>query len=325
VSDDPTTGRARRQQAVETGATDSAVDRVSDRYNPTPRGSRTTSRARQQQLASEVAGDIDVDREGVGTIDRIGGMDVFLRGPGPRQFGQQVADEFASSADFVTGADVAPNVNAADISAAPAVAEGRRDDVAQRARQQTAADAQFITRDDLDVEVGDRGVTGLGVAPGRRDDVAQRAERGLAADDPFAKPGDFDAEVSASGIESAGLTDAGARRRAGRQFESETPLGSVDPATDVTATSDGAFRLNAGAQERIAARRFEDQFDAFGQGELDSSDVRETGSGFGLGESAAREVAADRLSEQAGTDVSPGEIQLEDTGSGFEAVFGGDR
>jgi len=255
MNSDTLTSRARRRRAVAAGERETAVERQGSRRESSDRPA--SSRVRQRQAAAEVAGETGVDTAGVGTVERIGGMDVFLRGPGPEQFGEQVADEFASSADFVETADVAPNVNAADISAAPVVAEGRRDDVAARAREQAASGAEFIRGDDLDAEVGALGVTGLGIAEDRRDDVAARARAGFAADDPFAEPGDFGVDVTASGIESAGFTDAGARRRAGRQFESETPLDTVDPATDLTATGAGGFTLGESAEQRAAARSFE--------------------------------------------------------------------
>jgi len=150
--------------------------------------------------------------------------------------------------------------------------------------------------------------------------VAQRARRGLASEDPFADPEDFSAEVTATGIESAGLTDAGAERRAAAQFTAETPLDSATPA-DVTETDSG-FALDDSAQERVAARRFEDDLDVFGQGELSASDVRETDDGFGLDREPARELAAANLSEQVDGDVSPDEVTLEETDSGgFEGVF----
>ncbi|MCQ4334644.1 hypothetical protein KM295_14385, partial [Natronomonas sp. F2-12] len=51
-------------------------------------------------------------------------------------------------------------------------------------------------------------------------------------------------------------------------------------------------------------------------------DVRETDSGFALARDPAREVAAARLDEQVSeTNVTPSDITLQDTDSGFEAVF----
>jgi len=329
MSDDPTTARARRQQAVASGDRSAAVDRVSGRSNPGGRAAEGSTRSRLRDTAAEVASDAGISREGVGAIDRIRGMDVFLRGPGPREFASEVASEFAGSADFVETDDVNARVDRQAIAADPVIADDRRDDVAQRAREQTASEAEFVRAADLDVEVGDRGVRGLEIASDRRDDVAERTRTQLAADDPYAQPGDFDADVSASGIESAGLTDPGARRRAGRQFEAETALGAVDPESDVTADGD-AFALTGSAQRRLAARQFEADSPAFGSGDLDpSSDIRETGGGFGLSPSAAREAGAATIDERlSDTAVSPDDVTLEETDSGgFEAVFeqGGGR
>ena len=324
---DPTTARAQRRQAVADGAATDAVDRRSPRRDPRGQTGETTSRNRQQRLARDVADDIDIDRDGVGTVDRLTGMDVFLRTSGEREFGENVRGDFAEQADFVERDDVDAGIDPEAISATPGVARDRRDRVAQRAREQTAADAQFIEPGDLDADVGARGVSGIEVAEDRRSAVADRTRQQLAAEDPFAEPDDFEAEVGAAGIESAGLTDTGARTRAGRQFEAETPLSSVDPETDVTADGD-SFRLGDGAQRRVAARQFEDDLDLFGSGELDpQTDIRDTNGGFGLGEGPARQVAAAELDEQVtDTDVRPGDIDLEETDDGgFEAIFRGER
>jgi len=258
----------------------------------------------------------EVGREGVGTVNRLrGGIDAFLRSSGARQFGENVRAQFAGEADFVQPSDVAPNVDVRDIAANPTVAQDRRPTVAQRARQQTAADTEFIQAGDLEADVGPRGVSEVAIPSGRRDDVASRVRQDLAADDPFAKPGDFEADVSATGIEDAGLTDPGARRRAGRQFEAETPLSAVDPQADIEASGDG-FALDARAQERVAARNFEDQLDAFGGGALTPADIEPSGDGFGLTSNAQQTVAADRLDDQFGSvDIGRGDIT--DTGDGF--------
>ena len=323
MTDGPTTDRAQREQAVATGAATDAVDPVSTRSNPGGRAAEGSTRSRLRETRREVASEVGVDREGVAAIDRLRGTDVFLRSPGVEQFGASVAEQFASAADFVSDADVDPNVDADAISADPVVAADRRDDVAARAREQTASDTQFVKRDDLDVDVGDSGVTGLAVAQSRRDDVAERTRQALAADDPYANPGDFAVDVTARGVASAGLSDRGAQRRAGRQFEATTPLAEVG-SDDLRATDDGGFALDDRAQRRSAARSFEGQYDVFGSGELDSGDVRATGGGFALAREPAREVAAEQIDDQvADTDVGPGDVTLTETGDGFEATFGG--
>jgi len=196
-------------------------------------------------------------------------------------------------------------------------------DIAAAARQSSAAEADFITAEDIRVDVGPGGVTEIETRPGRRDDIATRTRTGLAADDPFAEPGDFDVNVGPSGIEAAGLSDSGARRRAGRQFAAETPLTSVDPASDVRPT-DGGFALTTSAQRRVAARQFERDLGVFGGGELDPrTDIRSTNGGFGLAEGPAREAAAADLDAQVSEfDIGPEDIRLEPTDSGgFEAIF----
>ena len=299
------------------------MDRRTPRSNPGGRGSETTQRNRQRESRREIADELDIDQEGVGAIDRLEGVDVFLRSGGQQEFASEIRDSFASEADFVQEDDVDPRINPQVIAADPIVASDRRSDVARRARERTAADAEFITDDDLDAEVGRRGVTGIEVAEDRRPDVADRARRGFADDDPFAEPDDFDVQVGQLGIEQAGLTEDGERRRAGRQFESETPLSSVDPFDDLTEDDDG-FGLREPVQRRAAARGFEDSIGLFDTGDLDpESDIRDIDDGFGLGRDPAREVAAQQLDDQFDDfSIGPGDIELRETDSGeFEGVF----
>ena len=279
---DPTTARAQRRQAVRDGTATDAVDRRSDRTNPRGRVSETTPRTRQQTARRDVADDIDIVRDGVGTIDRIGeGIDVFLRSAGVRGFDENIRRDFASEADFVERGDIDSRIDAQNISADPIVARDRRDRVADRARRQ------------------------------------------FADDDPFAEPDDFDVGVDRFGIEDAGLSQMGERRRAGRQFEAETPLRSVDPERDLTRMDDG-FGLGRGAQRRLSAREFESEFDMFGTGDLDpETDIRSVNGGFGLAEGPTRQVAAADIDRQL-DDFSVGvdDIELRETSDGqFEAMF----
>ena len=321
---DPTTARAQRAAAVREGRADTAVDTRSERPEGGGQRRNVPTRDRQRATRRDVADEIDVDREGVGAVDRIrGGIDVFLRSAGVRQFGERVQDDFASEADFVEADDVAPRVDGQRIAASPRVARDRRPAVADRARRETAADMEFIEGEDLDAQVGAFGVEGIGVREERRPQIQERTAAGLASEDPFAAPDDFDVSVGERGIEAAGLTDDGALRRAGRQFESETALGAVDPARDVQPVDDG-FGLTSTAERRLTAREFEGQFDLFGSGELDpETDIRDTDGGFGLAREPARQVAADDIDRQIDeVDVSPDDIELEDTDDGrFEAVF----
>ena len=321
---DQTTARAQRAAAVRDGSEADAVDRRVSDANPRGSDPERTTRNRQRATRRDVADEVDVDREGVGAVDRIGqGIDVFLRSVGVRQFGERVQDDFASEADFVESDDVAPRVDGQRIAASPQVARDRRPTVADRARQETAADMEFIEGDDLDAQVGAFGVEDIGVRDERRPQIQDRAAAGLASEDPFAEPDDFEVQVGERGIEAAGLTDDGALRRAGRQFESETPLTAVDPARDIQPVDDG-FGLTSVAERRLTAREFEGQFDMFGSGELDpETDIRDTNGGFGLAREPARQVAAADIDRQLDSvDVSPDDITLEDTDDGgFEAVF----
>ena len=254
----PTTDRARRQRGVETGARTDAVDRVPDPPDPRGRGPQTTSRSRQTTTARDVAGELGIDRSGVGTVDRIEGMDVFLRSGGADEFAEIVQTDFASDADFVAPDDVQARVDADAISADPFVAPDRRDDVSRRARQQTASGTEFVEPADLQADVGAMGVTGLGVRESRRDDVATRTQRSLAGEDPFIEPDDIAVEVGAMGVTSAGVREDRRDDIAAREFEATTPLGSVDPDTDLTATGDG-FGLTTGAQRRLGALQIDEQ------------------------------------------------------------------
>jgi len=323
MKNDPTTARARRQQAVDQGTAPDAVDTLSGGTDPRSQGRQTPTRRAQTRAKREVADEIDIDSEGVGSVDRIEeGLDVFLRTSGVDAFGDNVAQDFAAEADFVTANDIDPNVDGEAISAAPVVAAARRDDVADRARQQTAADAQFIQAADLSADVGDRGVTGIEVAADRRDDVAARTRSQLAADDPFANASDFGVTVGATGVTDAGLTDDGKRRRAGRQFTAETPLDSVDPFADITETDSG-FGLGDAAQKRSAARGFEDDLSFFEQGSLTGDDIRDISGGFGLAREPARELAAEQIDQQVDEfNVGVDDITLTETDSGrFEGSF----
>ena len=318
-----TTARARRQRAVREGREPDGVDRLSPRSDPHSRGSEPPGRTRQQDRRREIADELDIVDVGVGAVERLTGLDVFLRSEGQSQWGDQLRDQFATEADFVEPQDVDPRINPFEIQAEPRVASDRRSAVADRARERTAADAEFIGSDDLAVDVGRGGVESLEVAEDRRPDVAQRARRGFADDDPFAEPGDFFADVGSLGIDDAGFTDDGERRRAGRMFESETALSSVDPFDDITEADDG-FGLTDPAQRRAAARGFESEFELFGSGDLDpEGDIRETDDGFGLGRDPSRQVAAQQLDEQfPDFSIGPGDIELRETDSGgFEGVF----
>lgn len=186
-----------------------------------------------------------------------------------------------------------------------------------------AAGRPFVEPDEALVDADAREGVQTRTDPAAKDTIASRARQETADETDFVESDDLDAEVGPGGVESVGLTDTGARRRAGRQFEAETPLTSVDAGRDVRADGD-SFTLTEPAQRRFAARGFESELDTFGRGELDpSSDIRDTNGGFGLSRDATREVAADQLDDQlSDTTVRPGDIELDPLDSGgFEAVF----
>jgi len=189
-----------------------------------------------------------------------------------------------------------------------------------------ADEREFVDVDDTLVEADPRTGVRPRTDPDRVDEIAADAASEFAAGDEYADPGDFNIDVGPGGVTDAGLTPAGQRRRAGRQFTAETPLESVDPERDITNSEDG-FALTDSAARRSAARGFEDDLGAIGQGELDPTrDVRETSGGFGLAESPARRVAAAQIDEQLPeVDVGPDDIDLERVPDGsFEGSFSGE-
>lgn len=314
------------------------VDRLPDPADPGGNADRTPSRQRQERTAEQVASDLGIDRQGVGTVDRLRGLDVFLRSSGAQQFGGDIREEFAADAEFVRPEDVDPNIDRDAITAAPAVATGRRDDVGARAREQAAADAPFIEPGDLDAAVGAAGVREVETDPERRDDIAARARERTAAADAAVKPGDVAVDVTESGIADLGLSETGAaaaqarqsaadntefvqpddvavetadgeiaglgltaegqRERAARRLETTTALSEIDPSADVTRTDSG-LGLDSNARQRAAARGFEDDLAEIEQGALSPDDIRETGDGgLALDQETVRGIAASRIDEQ---------------------------
>lgn len=170
----------------------------------------------------------------------------------------ELATEFAADRPFVEPADVGVRADPQE-GTRTRTAPGRRDDIRERAQQEVAGDTQFIEPGDLDVDVGRGGVTDVQTAADRRDDIRQRARQEVAADDPFANPGDFDVDVSASGVEEVDLTERGARRRAAREFEAETPLTDVGP-DDLRETASG-FGLEREPAREAAAAELSEQID----------------------------------------------------------------
>lgn len=314
---DPTTARARRAQAVREGRADDAVDRSIRQANPRGSGRERGSRRAQERQAREIADEIDIEREGVGTVDRLQGMDVFLRSPGVDQFGRNVRQEFAGEADFVEADDVDPRVDGQAITADPQIPTERRQRVARRARRGLADDDPYAQPDDFETEVGAFGVESAAFTD---DGARRRAGRQFAAETPLDTVGPDDVRETDDGFT---LAEEPQRQIAAMQFVDETPLETVDPEQDIGRDDDG-FRLRSDAQRRVAARQFEQELDLFGRGELDpATDIRDMNGQFALGERPAREVAAADIDEQIDEfDIGPDDIELSPTDDGgFEAEF----
>ena len=314
MPDGPTTARARRaQQAQQDPDTDGIARRNPD-ANPMGQDARNTPRARQLDRQREIRDEIDGGPREVGAIDRAGGpIDEFLRAVGVRQFGARTRDRFADEADFVQPEDVDPRIDPQRIGTDPTIPERRRPDVAARARRETATDRELIEPDDLGAEVTGRGVEDLGIRESRFDAVGQRARRSAAGEDEFARPDDFQADVTREGIEGVAFTDDGERRRAGRQFEAETPLEQIDPQADVREAGDG-FELAEDRQRDIAVIELDPEFP---RQDLGRSDVRPAGDGFAPTAGVERQAAAFEFEDETPLSSVDPRDDVTTTGDGF--------
>jgi len=344
----PTTDRARRQRGVDTGARTDAVDRVPDPPDPGGRGRQTPSRSGQNTSASDLASELGIDRSGIGTTERIGGeTDIFLRSSGAEQFGDVVQSDFAEATPFVSPADVTPSVDADAISADPQIAPDRRDDVEQRAVEQTAPDIDFVTPADLDADVGASGVTGFAVPEGRRDDVEQRAVEQTAADLQFVQASDLDADVTSEGVTGLAIiderrddvadrvrSDIAGDSRFVRPGDVDVEVGRLgvesaglsDAGRDRVESRQAAARRRARRRARNEARReAASELDSeFGDVDISTGDLTRDGDSFGLNENTQREIAASEFDAQTpDTDISPGDIT--DSGDGFGLDFQASR
>ena len=294
-----------------------AVERLPRRSNQGASTRNRTSRRAQERRAREIADEIEIDREGVGTVDRLGGLDVFLRTPGVDQFGRNVREEFAGEAEFVEPADVDPQVDPRQIAADPRIPQRRRDGVARRARRELAEDDPYAQPDDLELDVGAFGVERARFTD---DGARRRAGRQFAADTPLDRVGPGGVREIDGGF---ALAEDQQREIAAFEFAEQTPVDRFDPQADI-GRDDGGFGLRSDAQRRVAARELERELDMFGAGELDpQTDVRPLNGGFGLAEEPAREVAAAEIDREIDEfDIGPDDIELSPTDDGgFEAEF----
>jgi len=144
---------------------------------------------------------------------------------------QQLARNFASERPFV-GVDDAIVESNPRSGVTTQVDPGRFDDVAATARQQTAADRQFVEPADIEAEVGVGGVETVGVAPDRQDDIAARqfeATTELADVDPAADVVEQDAGF--------GLSDSAQRRLGAARIDQQLP--DIDVGVDDIEISNG--------------------------------------------------------------------------------------
>lgn len=224
-----------------------------------------------------------------------------------------------------------------------------------------SSDRPFVEPTETLVEADPRDGVRTQVDPGEFDDVAARARRQTANGREFVESDDLVAEVGAGGVNDLRFASGAQRRVAARQFEADTNLTDVDPATDVRSTDDG-FGLAEPAQRQLAASQLREQTPLT---DVDpQTDLRTAGDGFGLDRRAQRRAAAERFESTTGFDdlgptdvelangeatltrarqrelgareldqqlpdqsVEPGDIELSQDGDGLEAVFdpGGQR
>jgi hypothetical protein len=252
------------------------IERLPDPPDPRGSGSETSSRQRQTQTAEQIASETGVDRDGIGSVNRMSGFDFFLRSSGEQQFSQNVQEEFAEPADFVKPQNVEPNIDGQEITADPQVAPGARETIEQRAEAGAAADKQFARPGDFDAEVSNQGVTDLGFTEtGRRNRAARELESQtpLQAVDPasdITRDGDaFELDASA------------ARRSSARGFEDRLdPIdqGELDPSTDVRNIDGGGFGLSEPVARETAAEQIDEQIERLSIGPDDITlEQRESG------------------------------------------------
>jgi len=120
-------------------------------------------------------------------------------------------------------------------------------------REEIAGQSEFITPDDVSVDVSSAGVEEAAIAEDRRDDIAERVSEDVASDADFLEEQDVSVSVSATGIENIDVEErAAVRRRATEQAIESDPF--VDSADDVDVsveeTESGEFNVEA---ERAAS------------------------------------------------------------------------
>ena len=178
---------------------------------------------------------------------------------------QQAVEERRQQAAEQLGlerADIQPEFddrgNVAELGVTP---EGQAE-VEADTREEIAGQSEFITPDDVSVEVSSAGVEEAAIAEDRRDDIAERVSEDVASDADFLEEQDVSVSVTDTGIENIDVDErAAVRRRATEQAIESDPF--VDSADDVDVsveeTESGEFNVEAerAASAELAANAVE--------------------------------------------------------------------
>jgi hypothetical protein len=237
-------------QAVAEGDAETAVDRLSGRPDPRGQSPKTTSRERQTRQKRKVAEELEIDRDGVGSVDRLDGLDVFLRSPGVDEFDQQLREQAAQDEQFIKPTDLGTDIDPQDLSGqVTGVRQPRRDNVAAR-RIEANSPYQTLTEDDVTKQSeGGFGVTETKQRSFTASEIA--SDTALETVDPQA-----DLQPVDSGF---GLDLGAERRLVAESTEQSTPLSAVDPQSDVTVV-DGEPQLTDRTRKEAGAAQLDEQF-----------------------------------------------------------------
>ena len=255
----PTTDRAQRLQAVKGGERATAIEDLAGRR---PSGEATrSSRTRQQQTKQSVADELDVDREGIGSVERLDGLDVFLRSEGVDQFSEELRQQASQDKQFVRPSDLATDIDPTDLTGrVTGLREGRRDNVAAR-RIEANSPYQSLTEGDVTPQDGG----GFG--------VTERKQRSFTASEIAADTAleSVDPQADLTPTDGGFGLDLGAERRlVAESTEASTPLSDVDPQTGVTLVN-GEPTLTDQTRKRAGAAKLDQQFPDFDIGPGDVS------------------------------------------------------
>jgi hypothetical protein len=257
-----------------------------------PPNNTGSTRSRQLSRQERIADRLDIDPNDVAvrdTLDR--GTQASLTSEGATAAERQARREFASEADFVTRQDVTADADRQALSVSARIAEGRRDDVAERAAADVAQRRQFVSEADLDADVGRRGVQSVSIEEERRDDVEQRAEQSFAADADKISASDVDADLGDRGVSDVAVENkAAVAQRVRQDLASDSEFISTED-VDVEVSDSGVERaaIPESAQKSAAAERFDQQLEAV---DVTRQDITQTDSGFAASGDVLKKNAA---------------------------------